>query len=195
MGKIKYSIPKIQIPNLTQPPKSPAQESPFRCSLSRGFRFTLGSRPYIIIPILNSGIKFCTWDASERLNETPLNPLLHSLYYIPVKNYPETFQCVLCFKLRPQAVTGLHRNARESISCVPSTGSRQVRLGNKAASISHSCKQCSAQNALGLQGQETTRTVAGGKTRSLFTCPDNSAITAASFASFQANHSRGPGST
>lgn len=64
-----------------------------------------------------------------------LTTLLHSSYYLPVKNYPETSQCTLCFKLRPQAVTGLHRNAGESISCVPSTGSRQVHLRNKAASM------------------------------------------------------------
>lgn len=62
----------------------------------------------------------------------------------------------------------MHRNARESISCVPRTGSRQVHLRNKAASISHSCNQRSAQDAPGLQGQETTRTVPGEKKRVLF---------------------------
>lgn len=111
-----------------------------------------------------------------------------------MKNYPEIFQYMLRFQLRPRG-RYMHRNARESISCVTCAGKRQVHFGKKAASVSHFCNQRSAQNALGLQGQEAIRTIPGEKNRVLFTCPDNSAITAASFMSSQANHARGPGST
>lgn len=58
LGKNKIQNLKFLATNLTQLPKSNTQDSIFRCVLFRGFRFSVGSRPYLIIPILNSGIRF-----------------------------------------------------------------------------------------------------------------------------------------
>ena len=111
--KIPSFHPQICHSLLNQIPKIPLSDACFR----RGFRFCVVSRPYLTIPILNSGIKRlhvgCFWNDWLKCL---FYPLLNTSHSIPKKDFTKSFQCMGDFKLHPRAVTWLHKNARKSAS-------------------------------------------------------------------------------
>lgn len=89
---------------------------------------------------------------------------------------------------------------QESISCVSRTGSWQVhwvqcrqRFSFLQPTLNAKRPGVYTDHTEKNHTQHTPKSKKTKPTLSLFTCPDDSAITAASFLSFQANHSCSPG--